>query len=126
VLNHHAALLLLGDAAYLSAFDVPQRQALALLFLTMHKHGYDLGLLFFGLHCLVLGYLTVRSVVFPAVLGILLMGAGSVYLPGSLTLFLAPQYIALVSPLYIVALVAELSLCFWLLLRGPREVARPG
>ena len=28
-----------------------------MLFLDMHSHGYDLGLLFFGLSTLILGYL---------------------------------------------------------------------
>lgn len=40
-----------------------------ILFLDLHSHGYDLGLLFYGLSSLILGYLVVRSDYFPGVLG---------------------------------------------------------
>ena len=40
-----------------------------ILFLDLHSHGYDLGLLFYGLSSLILGYLVVRPDYFPGVLG---------------------------------------------------------
>jgi predicted membrane protein len=40
VLNEIAALTLLGGADFLSVFDQAQREALAMLFLDLHRYGY--------------------------------------------------------------------------------------
>lgn len=118
LLNYFAALLLLNGAEYLKAFDSSQLNALALVFLDIHKHGYDLGLVFFGLHCLVLGYLLFKSDYFPRILGILMVLAGIGYVVGSFTLFLFPEFTAVIAPIYIAPLIGELSLCLWLLIKG--------
>lgn len=120
LLNHYAALLLLSGDGYLAAFDQGQINALVLFVLTLHKHGYDLALVFFGMHCLVLGYMLARSDYIPGVLGVLLIAAAFVYLIGSVTLFAAPAYTAFVAPAYIVPLIAETSFCAWLLTKGVR------
>jgi len=123
LLHMFAALLLLGGTASVSALDPEQRQALALLFLDIHRHGYDLGLLFFGVHCVVLGVLLYRSVSFPGILGVLMVLAAVAYLVGGFTLFLFPTATATVAPLYGLALVGEVSLCLWLLIKGVRTPA---
>lgn len=120
LLNYYGALLVLGGAGGLEVFNSDQLNALALLFLTLHKHGYDLGLLFFGAQCLVLGYLIVRSDFIPAILGALMGAAGAVYLAGSLTLFLFPAYVPQIALIYVVPVVAEISFCLWLLIKGVR------
>jgi hypothetical protein len=89
-----------------------------MLFLDLHSHGYDLGLLFFDLSSPILGYLVVRSDYFPGVLGYGLMAAAAVYLTGSFTRFLFPGYVSLMAPIYIVPFIAELSLCLWLIVKG--------
>lgn len=118
LLNYSAALLILQGAGYVSAFGAAQLHALSYLFLDLHSYGYDLGLIAFAVHCLLLGYLIVKSGYFPRMLGVLIGAAGVTYLIGSYTRFLFPDYVSLVSPIYIVALVAELSLCLWLLIKG--------
>jgi hypothetical protein len=118
LLNYYAALLLLSADTYTNAFDASQLQVLATLFLDMHSHGYDLGLLFFGLSSLILGYLVARSALTPELLGYGLMAAGAVYLAGSFTRFLFPDYVTLMAPAYLVPLIAELSFCLWLLVKG--------
>ena len=120
LLNHFAAMLVLSGADYLTVFEPGQLDALALLFLNVHKHGYDLGLVFFGLHCLMLGYLLFKSDYFPRVLGVLMVFASLGYLVGSLTLFLFPNYAGAVTPVYVAPLIGELSLCLWLLIKGVR------
>jgi hypothetical protein len=120
LLNHYAALLLLSGDGTLAAFDQNQIDGLVMFVLTVHKHGYDLALLFFGMHCLVLGVLIARSDYMPGVLGIMLFAAGIVYLIGSVTLFAAPAYAAFVAPAYVVPLIAETSVCAWLLTKGVR------
>ena len=102
----------------MSAFETDQMHALASFFLDLHGYGYDLGLLFFGSSNLVLGYLVIRSDYFPGVLGYGLQAAGVVYLAGSFTRFLFPGYVSLVEPAYIIPVIAELSFCLWLLVKG--------
>jgi Domain of unknown function (DUF4386) len=118
LLFHYAALLILNGTDTASAFDPQQLNALVALTLEIHAHGYDLGLIFFGLSCLVLGALIARSGYLPRLLGYLVMAAGAVYLIGSYTLFLAPGYAGTTEPLYLIPLVAELALCLWLLVKG--------
>ncbi len=121
LLNYYAALLLFGGEVYTEALGTEQARTLAMLFLEMHSHGYDLGLLFFGVSCLILGYLLVKSDYFPSILGYGLMAAAVVYLTGSLTRFFFPDYLPLITPAYLVPLIAELAFCLWLLVRGVRK-----
>lgn len=118
LLNYHAAMLLLNGPGYLTALGADRRNALISFYLDLHGHGYDLGLLFFGLHCLLLGRLVFKSRYLPRGLGVLLVAAGITYLIGSYTRFLFPDFVAAVSPIYIVAIVSEVSLCLWLLVKG--------
>jgi hypothetical protein len=118
LLSYYSALLLLDGADYVAAFDPAQLNALVALALDTHAHGYDLGLIFFGASCLVLGTLIVRSGYLPKWLGALVAVAGVVYLAGSYTLFLAPDLAEAIQPAYAIPLVAEVALCLWLLIRG--------
>jgi hypothetical protein len=84
--------------------------------------GWLIGLVFFGLHCLLLGYLVYRSGYLPGILGILLVVAGVGYLVDSFANFLLPNYgdyatVFLVS-VAVPALLAEVPLCLWLLWKG--------
>jgi hypothetical protein len=118
LLHQQAALLVLTGPEYAAGFGVEPLQALAYLLLDLHSHGYDVGLLLFGVHCFVLGYLIVGSGFLPRILGFLMMGASVAYLTGSYARFLFPEHLARVTPLYVVAFVAEVALCGWLLVRG--------
>jgi Domain of unknown function (DUF4386) len=68
IINHFAPLVLLSGADYLGAFNPGQLQALALAFIRFRTFGFDIALVFFGLHCLILGYLLFRSTFFPRIL----------------------------------------------------------
>lgn len=118
LLNYHAAMLVLTGSARPAAFDEAQVASLASLFLELHSHGYDLGLILFGVHCLVLGYLIAKSSFLPRTLGYLVGAAGVVYLVGSYVRFVVATMVETVAPIYLVAIVAELSLCGWLLIKG--------
>jgi hypothetical protein len=114
-----AALVLVGDAPYLNAFEPRQLHALAYLALRMHDHGFAISLLFFGFVCLVFGHLIRSSGYLPGVLGVLLQFAGLCYLTNSFALLLAPAFAALLFPFIMIPpFVAELSLCLWLLVKG--------
>jgi len=118
LLHYHAALLLLTDSGNVSAFGGAQLHTLATFFLDLYSHGYDLGLLLFGMNCLLLGWLVYRSRFLPQFLGALLIAAGFVYLIGSYVRFLAPEFGETFAPTYLVPVLAELSLCLWLLIKG--------
>lgn len=97
--------------------------AAVLFLLDLHRHGYDLGLVFFAVNCLLTGLLVMRSGLFPRLLGIGLIASAPVYLAGSLCRFFAPQFLPLVQPAYVVPLIAESAFCLWLLFGGFRPAA---
>ncbi|MFY9986857.1 MAG: DUF4386 domain-containing protein [Chthoniobacterales bacterium] len=75
-LNYFAPLALLEGADFMTAFKTDQLQALALVALQSYNIGYDVALVFFGFHCLLIGYLIIRSTFLPQTLGVL-MAVGS-------------------------------------------------
>jgi hypothetical protein len=119
LLCYYAALLMLQSDGYGASLSGDASQSVAMLLLQMHAHGYDLGLFFFGLSCILLGVLVVRAPRYPGMIGYGLMAAGAVYGVGSFTRFVFPQSVSLVQPLYLVPLVVELAFALWLLLKGP-------
>lgn len=120
LLNLFLVLLFLSGEGF--GFD--QQSGLVSVFLDAHGIGYSLGLVFFGFHCLLLGYLIYKSGYIPGVLGILIAIAGLGYLIDSFTNVLLSNYTQYESVLIIVvfvpAFIGELSLCLWLLLKGVR------
>lgn len=77
---------------------------------------WRLGLVFFGMTCLVRGALIVKSGYVPRLLGLLLFAAGGSYLLNSFALLLSPPLAAKLFPAVLLpALVGELALCVWLL-----------
>lgn len=122
LLNHYTALLLLGGAEYLNAFDPQQLEAMALVSLESHTYGYLIAGAFFGIHCLVLGYLLYRSTLFPKILGVLLVLAAAGYLTESFGNFMLPQYETFFAwVVAIPAVIGEVSLCLYLMIKGVRE-----
>lgn len=118
LLIYYGALLVLTESAQAGTALTAARNPTALFFLELHSHGYDLGLIFFGISNLLLGYLLIRSNNFPSILGGGLIGGALVYLFGSYTRFVLPEYVQTIQPIYIVPVVAELSFCLWLLIKG--------
>jgi hypothetical protein len=128
LLNLFFGLQLLSGADYLTVVGTDQIHALVLLFLNAHGTGYSIALVFFGLSLSVLGYLVFKSGYFPRILGVLLIFAALGYLIDSFASFLLPNYeiyeatFALV--VFAPALIAELSMCLWLLLKGVKVQQR--
>ncbi len=121
MLNQFAALLLLSGVDYLTVFTTGQLQALALLFINFHSHGYFIAGVFSGLFLLPLGYLVFKSGNIPKVLGILLMLGCIGYLTELFVVFVFPSYEMISFLGLAVAIVAELSFTFWLLLKGIQD-----
>jgi hypothetical protein len=119
LLNMFVGLELLTSPEYAGSFDQSQLDALAYVFLTAQSLGYELGLVFFALHLGVLGYLVYRSGFLPKVLGWLLVGSALGYLANSAAVFLFPGVEEMTASLVVLtALVGELPLTVWLLVKG--------
>ncbi len=117
-----AGLLNLQAAALLLQSDnVVEHADLSLSFIALHAYGYDLGLIFFGVNCLLTAVLIVQSGFVPRVLGIGVGLSGLVYLSGSLLRFVAPDLHGVITPAYVLPLVAETVFCLWLLFMPGRS-----
>lgn len=122
-LNNAAALILVRGADFLSVFDKPQRDALAMLFLRIHGQGILAAEIFWGLWLFPLAILVYRSRFLPRFLGVWLVINGFAYLAMSFTGFLLPQYEKMVGDITSPALFGELALMLWLVIKGAREQA---
>src|SRR5215470_3170901 len=90
VLSEVAALSLFRGADFLSVINQPNREALAMLFLDLHRYGYVIGWIF-GPWLFHLGVLIYRSGFLPPILGVLLIAAGFGYLADCVTPLLLPS-----------------------------------
>lgn len=121
LMNMQAAWLLLSAGQDAAALDSAQIAGLANLFLNLHAHGYDLGLMFFGVNSLLTGLLIWRSGFAPQILGAGMALAGAVYLLGSAIRFFAPGAAEAFAPAYGLTMLAESAFCLWLLSAGWRQ-----
>lgn len=120
VLNDAAALILVRGAGFLSVFDKPQRDALAMLFLRMHDQETFAAYVFWGLWLFPLAILVYRSRFLPRFLAVWLAINGVAYLAMSVTGFLFPQSATLVGNAAFPALLGEPAFVLWLLIRGAK------
>ena len=99
-----------------SGFSAEQVQAQALLKVDAFNDIWFAGLVLFGAHLVLIGYLAYRSGYMPRILGVLLVIAGLGYAFDSVGFVLSE------SPLEVstVTFVGEFLLCLWLLIRGRR------
>jgi hypothetical protein len=126
-LNAIAALVLVRGADFLSMFDKPQRDALAMLFLNLHHYGFVVAEIFWGLWLFPLGLLVYRSRFLPRFLGVWLIIAGFAWVILSFTGVLLPQYEDKVFTLSQPACLGEVAFMLWLLIKGanPKPLAGP-
>ncbi len=125
-LNAIAALILVRGADFLSVFEKPQRDALAILFLNLHSYGFDVAAIFWGLWLFPLGLLVYRSGFLSRILGVLVMLNGFTYPVNSFTSLLLPQYEHIVSRWMMPLSFGELAFMFWLLIMGAKpKLASP-
>ena len=120
-LNEIAALTLLRGADFLSVFGQSQREALAMLFLDLHRYGFVVGWIF-GLWLFPFGVLVFKSGFLPCILGVLLIVAGFGYLADSLIPLLLPSYENMVGRLAGIPLtLGEPAMILWLLIMGAKD-----
>jgi len=122
-LNSIAALVLVRGADFLSVFEKPQRDALAMLFLNLHGHGFVVSEIFWGLWLFPLALLVYRSRFLPRFLGVWLALAGFAWVILSLTGLLLPQYQDKVNTYSQPAIFGEIAFMLWLVIKGARPPA---
>ena len=121
LVNFIFPLILINGGDYLTTFTAGQIDSLVLLFTDAHYYGVLVSEAFFAVSLFLLGYLVVKSELFPSILGIMLAIAGAGYVLDSFGIFLMPQNAALFANIMIApAIIAELSFTLWLLIKGIR------
>ena len=123
VVSDAAALMVARGGDFLSAFDKPQRDALAMLFLRLRDHQNTAAEILWGVWLLPLAVLVYRSRFLPRFLGVWLALGGLAYVILSLTGELVPQYQDKVFTYAQPAFFGELALMLWLVIRGARPPA---
>jgi hypothetical protein len=112
-----AALYLIAGPPYLAAFTPAQLAALARLFVRLHGEAGGIGIIFFGVYCLAIGWLIFRSTFMPRIIGVLMALAGAAYLIDSVAGILAPN-LDLFAWILAPSFIGEASLTLWLLVVG--------
>jgi hypothetical protein len=118
MLNQAGAMLLASD---------PNSAAQVLFLLDLHRIGYLIAQIFFGLYLLPLGYLVYRSGFMPKVLGWVLMVGSAAYVAGVAVAFAGQDFASNFATTFgLVGGVAELVFLCWLLIRGITEPRKEG
>jgi hypothetical protein len=116
-----SALFPIANASYASALGADQLDVMAMLSIRSHSTGFGIALVFFGVECVILGYLISRSGYMPGWIGALMQIAGVCYVINSFALLLSPPLSSILFPAILIpSLIAELSLALWLLVKGVR------
>jgi len=117
VLFQIAPLNILEGGQSLAAFNVEQLHALVLLLFKMYAQSYSIGLVFFGLFDILIGYLIFKSTFLPRILGVLMALAGL----GWLTYLFPALATSLSVYVQVFGILGEAALLLWLLVMGVNE-----
>jgi len=123
VVNDLAALMIAGGVGFLSVFDKPQQDALAMLFLRLRDHLNTAAEVLWGVWLLPLAALVYRSRFVPRFLGVWLAIAGVAWVAMSFAGVLLPQYRDTVFAASQPAVLGEVALMLWLVIKGARPPA---
>ena len=112
-----APLGLLGKVS--GAAPSEQVQSLVMFSLRLHDAGFDVALVLFGVHLVLIGGLIARSTFLPRWLGLALAVAGVCYVANSFIGFVAPDLASGLFPwILLPGFLAEAALTLWLLIVG--------
>jgi len=119
--NSLAALMLIRGGELLTPLEMPQREALAMLFLRLHSQGLVIAEIFWGLWLFPLAMLVYRSRFLPRFVAIWLALAGFAWLILSLTSIVSPRYQETVNTYSQPALLGEVVFMLWLVIAGTKR-----
>jgi hypothetical protein len=123
VVSDFGALMAARGADFLSVFDKPQRDALAVMFLKLRNHQNTAAEILWGVWLLPLAALVYRSRFLPRFLGVWLALCGFAYLVLSLAGVLWPQYQGKVFTISQPAFFGEVAFMLWLVIKGVKPQA---
>ncbi len=123
VVSDLCALMVVRGADFLSVFDKPQHDALAMLFLRLRDHQNTAAEILWGVWLLPLAVLVYRSRFLPRFLGVWLALGGLAYVALSVTAVLWPQYQSKVFTISQPAFLSEIAFMLWLVFKGARPPA---
>jgi Domain of unknown function (DUF4386) len=119
LLSQFTTVILLGGRNYASALPAPQLHALAYLPGDLSTLDYAIYGVFYGFDFICVAYLVLKSTFLPRAIGVLLAIDALNYLANGFTTMLAPGVAAhLGAWTGLPTIIAEGSLCLWLLLAG--------
>ena len=128
ILNLVFVLILTNNADYLTVFKIDELQAYVMLLLEAFHMIWNIGLIIFGGHLLIVGYLAFRLDIIPKVISILLLVAAISYMLIHLCYTFLPQYdevTAILENILIVPMtLGELGFGIWLLIKGGKAPKR--
>lgn len=119
-LNSFTMMLLLTDARYATVFSAQQLQSLVWLFNDTHDAGYNIGLIFLSLGCIVFSWLFFKSRYIPRLLAGFGLLAYVAMLIGTVAAIVWPDN-PVGGNFDMPAGVYEIIIGLWLLLRGVRD-----
>ncbi|GGA01165.1 DUF4386 domain-containing protein [Dyella caseinilytica] len=122
-LNSFTMLLLLTDPRYAKVFSSEQLQDLVWLFNDTHDAGYNIGMIFLALGCLVFSWLLFKSRYIPRLLAGFGVLAYAAMLIGNILTIVRPDY-PIGTNFYMPAGIYEIVIGLWLLVLGVRGPAR--
>jgi len=123
VVSDAASLMVVRGGDFLSAFDKPHQNALAVLFLKLRDEQNTAAEVLWGIWLLPLAALVHKSRFLPRFLAVWLTLGGIAYLTLSLTGELVPQYQSTVFAYSQPAFFGEIAFMLWLVIRGARPPA---
>lgn len=115
-----APLVLLNGADYWSAFDKHQIDALTMGSLSLHSHGTNAVMAFWGLWLLPFGILVFRSGFIPRILGVFLIIGCFGWLAIAVTSLLFPAYARAANQFTFLA-IGEVLIILWLVIMGAKD-----
>lgn len=123
VVSDAGALMIARGADFLSAFDKPQQDALVVLLLRLHNYQNTAAEILWGIWLFPLAALVYRSRFMPRFLGVWLGLNGLAYVILSFTGLLLPQFQSKVFLISQPAMLGELALMLWLVIKGAKPTA---
>lgn len=127
VIFFFVVLQLLSGVDYLSSLSTGQIEAQVMLYLDAFNFTWLIGLLMFGIHLIILGYLILKSVSIPKYMGVLLVLAGAGYVIDTTAFSVLSEYedysdvfLAIVA---IPSIVGELAFTIWLFMKAGKQPA---
>lgn len=117
-LSLFGSLVILNGPEAIKAFQPEQLRALAVFFFGLYKTGVFIAQVPYGIWLFPLGYLVLKSNFLPKILGMLLIADGICQFIYVCQRLIFPDLAIIAYPCMVISFIAEVSLAFWLLIKG--------